>query len=51
VPVGGYIALMGAGFLVGIAGHLFRSKTLVASGVIMIFAATILLPLTHGALR
>ena len=32
--------LMGIGFLIGIAGHLFRSKALVTSGVLLVFAAT-----------
>lgn len=43
---GGYIALMGIGFLVGTAGHVVKSKTMVAAGVVMIFLATVLLPLT-----
>ena len=41
-----YIALMGIGFVVGAAGHLVRSKVLIAAGILMIFLATILLPLT-----
>jgi hypothetical protein len=42
----GYIALMGLGFLVGTAGHVVRSKVMIAAGVLMIFLATVLLPLT-----
>jgi hypothetical protein len=41
-----YIALMGIGFIVGTAGHVVHSKVLVAAGVLMIFLATVLLPLT-----
>ena len=41
-----YIALMGIGFLVGTAGHVVRSKPLIAAGIAMIFLATVLLPLT-----
>ena len=41
-----YITLMGIGFLVGTSGHVFRSKVLVAAGILMIFLATVLLPLT-----
>jgi hypothetical protein len=41
-----YIALMGIGFLVGTAGHVVRSKPLIAAGIVMIFLATVLLPLT-----
>ena len=40
-----FAALMGLGFLVGIAGHLYRSPALVAVGIFLIFLATILLPL------
>jgi hypothetical protein len=41
-----YIALMGVGFIVGTAGHVVRSKVLVAAGILMIFLATVLLPLS-----
>jgi hypothetical protein len=41
-----YIVLMGIGFLVGTAGHIVHSKVLIAAGLIMIFLATVLLPLT-----
>jgi hypothetical protein len=40
-----FAALMGLGFLVGIAGHLYKSPALVGVGIFMIFVATILLPL------
>jgi len=40
-----FAALMGLGFLVGIAGHLYKSPATIAVGVFMIFLATILLPL------
>ena len=36
---------MGIGFLVGIAGHLYRSPPLVGVGLFLLFLATILLPL------
>jgi hypothetical protein len=41
-----FIVLMGLGFLVGTAGHVVKSKALVAAGILMIFLATVLLPLT-----
>jgi hypothetical protein len=41
-----YIALMGIGFIVGTGGHVVHSKVLVAAGLLMIFLATVLLPLT-----
>lgn len=40
-----YIVLMGFGFLVGIAGHIYRSRIAVAAGIGLVFAATLLLPL------
>jgi hypothetical protein len=47
----GYIVLMGLGFLTGTAGHIVRSKVMVAAGIVMIFLATILLPLTEHVSR
>jgi hypothetical protein len=41
-----YIALMGIGFVVGTLGHIVKSKVMVAAGILMIFLATVLLPLT-----
>jgi hypothetical protein len=41
-----YIALMGIGFVVGTAGHVVKSKAIVAAGLLMIFLATVLLPLS-----
>ena len=40
-----FAALMGLGFLVGMAGHLYKSPAMVATGIFLIFLATILLPL------
>ena len=40
-----FVILMGVGFLVGIGGHVYQSKTAIATGIGMIFLATILLPL------
>ena len=39
-----YLLLMVAGFVVGVAGHVFRLRWLVAIGSLMIFLATFLLP-------
>ena len=38
------IAIFGLGFLLGIFGHLFKSKTLVAAGIGLIFLATMFIP-------
>jgi hypothetical protein len=40
-----FIALMGVGFVIGVAGHVYKSRTAVATGIGMIFVATLLLPL------
>jgi hypothetical protein len=40
-----YLFLMLGGFVVGSAGHLWKSKIAIALGIAMIFAATLLLPL------
>jgi hypothetical protein len=40
-----YIVLMGIGFLVGVTGHVYKSKPVTATGIGMIFVATLLLPL------
>jgi hypothetical protein len=44
-----FFVLLGLGFLIGAAGHLFRSRALVAIGVILIFAATIFIPIALTA--
>jgi hypothetical protein len=40
-----FITIMLAGFIVGTAGHVIRSRTLVIIGIVVIFAATVVLPL------
>ncbi len=42
---GPYIALMLAGFAIGILGHVFRSKGMVIAGVVLIFLGALLFPL------
>jgi hypothetical protein len=44
-----FLVLFGLGFLVGAIGHLTRSRTLVAAGVLMIFLATVFLPIALQA--
>ncbi len=39
-----FIALMALGFLVGIGGHVYRSRAAIASGIALVFIATLLLP-------
>jgi hypothetical protein len=40
-----YIAVFAIGFLLGILGHLFKVKLMVAVGVVLVFTATVVLPL------
>ena len=40
-----FVALMALGFLVGIGGHVYRSPAAVATGIALILAATVVLPL------
>lgn len=40
-----YVALMLLGLAIGVLGHLFRSRTMVVTGVGAVFLATFLLPL------
>jgi hypothetical protein len=42
---GPYVALMLAGFVIGILGHLTKVRWLIASGVILIFLGAFLFPL------
>jgi phosphoglycerol transferase MdoB-like AlkP superfamily enzyme len=48
--MGPYVALLLAGFAVGIAGHLFRARWLIALGIAMIFLATLVLPVAINLL-
>ncbi len=42
------IVLLGLGFLIGTAGHIIKSRTLQIAGVLLIFAATIFLPIAYS---
>jgi hypothetical protein len=42
-----FIVLLGLGFLIGTLGHIIKSRTLVIAGILLIFAATIFLPLAY----
>jgi hypothetical protein len=39
-----FLVLLVAGFLVGIFGHIVKSRTLVALGIGLVFSATVALP-------
>ena len=40
-----FIVVMLVGFLVGTYGHVIKSRTLIIIGIVMIFGATVVLPL------
>ena len=40
-----FVILMAAGFFVGAIGHIYKSKTLIITGIGLIFMATLGLPL------
>ena len=40
-----YLSLMIIGFVFGIVGHLYKAKFVIGLGILLIFAATLLLPL------
>jgi hypothetical protein len=39
-----FLVIFAVGFLTGIFGHIIKSKTLVAAGILMVFLATVGLP-------
>jgi hypothetical protein len=39
------IALLAIGFAIGTIGHIIKSRTLVAAGVLLVFAATVFIPI------
>gem|GEM_PF-6425519 len=40
----GFVAVLVVGFLAGVAGHVLRSRAMVAFGIALIFGATVLVP-------
>lgn len=46
-----FLVLLGLGFLIGTIGHIVKSRTVVAIGVILIFAATLVLPIAYTVSR
>jgi hypothetical protein len=39
-----FVVLMTLGFLVGVTGHVYRSRPMIATGVGLVLIATLLLP-------
>jgi hypothetical protein len=46
-----FVAMMLVGFVIGVVGHVTRSRALVALGIGLIFLATFLLPLAANVLK
>jgi Flp pilus assembly protein TadB len=46
-----FIVLLGIGAVVAILGHLTRTRTLIAAGIVLIFLATFLIPVYLQATR
>jgi uncharacterized membrane protein YjjB (DUF3815 family) len=42
---GPFIALGVVGFVAAVLGHVYKSRTVVIAGIVMVFAAVLLLPL------
>ena len=46
-----FILMFGLGFILGSFGHLFRSRTMVAAGILLVFLSTVLIPVALQASR
>jgi hypothetical protein len=46
-----FVMMMVAGFVIGVAGHVVRSRSTVALGIGLIFLATFVLPLLSNIAR
>jgi hypothetical protein len=46
-----FLILLGLGFVIGTIGHIVKSRTLQAAGILLIFAATLFLPLAYTVSR
>ena len=44
-----FVVLMTLGFLVGVTGHVYRSRPMIATGIGLVLIATLLLPLALDA--
>jgi Flp pilus assembly protein TadB len=46
-----FIGVLAGGFLIGVLGHLFQSRLLIAFGIALIFGATVLAPVLLAILH
>jgi hypothetical protein len=48
--VGAYIAILAVGFVVGIAGHVIRSRTLILAGILIVGVVSVVFAFGVGKL-
>jgi hypothetical protein len=48
--VGGYIAILAVGFVIGIAGHVTRSRTLILAGILIVGVVSVVFAFGVGKL-
>jgi hypothetical protein len=46
-----FFVLFGVGFAIGVVGHITKSRTLVATGILLVMLATVFLPIVLAATR
>ena len=46
-----FLVLLGVGFAIGVVGHIVKSKTLVATGILLVMLATVFLPIALAVSR
>jgi hypothetical protein len=45
-----YVALIAVGFVIGIAGHVIRSRTLILTGILIVGAVSVIVAFVVGKL-
>jgi hypothetical protein len=48
--VGAYVGILGVGFLVGIAGHVTKSRTLILAGILIVGVVSVVFAFGAGKL-
>jgi hypothetical protein len=48
--IGPYVAVMAVGFLIGVAGHMIRSRLLVLTGILIIGTVSVIVAFVIGKL-
>ena len=50
ITIDPYVAVMAIGFLIGVAGHLSRSRTLILTGILIVGAVSVIVAFVIGKL-